>query len=203
MFVMNKITVIVFFFLLISLTAAGQEELPIGSIAPDISAPDHNGAQVELKELLVSGPVVLTFYRGEWCPHCNNYMRNLQDSIELIQSYKATVLAITPESDMYIDESIDKTGAEFSIIWDENHTIMDACKVTFKLSGTKNTAYKIAGIDVREASGSDHRMLPVPATYIIGTDGKIKGGFYNEDYSLRMPVRDILNVLESLSSSGT
>jgi peroxiredoxin len=73
---------------------------------------------------------------------------------------------------------------------------MDAYKVTFRLGGTKNTAYKIAGIDVREASGSDHRMLPVPATYIIGTDGRIKGGFFNEDYSFRMPVRDILRSIK-------
>lgn len=169
-------------------------------MAPEFSAKDHTGNKLVLKELLESGPVVLTFYRGEWCPHCNNYMMNLQDSIELIQSYHATILAVTPESDVYIDESIDKTGADFAIIWDENHQIMDDYKVTFKLGGTKNMAYKVAGINVTEASGSDHRMLPVPATYVIGTDGKIKGGFFNEDYTLRMPVRDILAVLESFSS---
>jgi peroxiredoxin len=78
--------------------------------------------------------------------------------------------------------------------------IMDDYKVTFKLSGTKNTAYKVAGINVKERSGSNHRMLPVPATYIIGTDGRIAGGFYNEDYTLRMPVRDILQVLENLKA---
>lgn len=199
---MNRSIIILFITLIFSVFLYGQEELPIGTPAPGIIAADHNGNIIELDNLLQEGPVVLTFYRGEWCPHCNNYMMNLQDSMSMIQSYDATVLAITPESDMYIDESINKTGAEFSIIWDENHRIMDDYKVTFRLGGTKNTMYKIAGINVKEASGSDHRMLPVPATYIIGTDGKIKGGFFNEDYTLRMPVRDILHVLEGLSSTS-
>jgi peroxiredoxin len=197
---MIRLTLIVI--IIVSLTgySFSQEELPKGTAAPNISATDHKGNKIELNELLEQGPVVLTFYRGEWCPHCNNYMKNLQDSLELIQMHNATVLAITPESDIYIDESIDKTGAQFSIIWGENHQIMDDYKVTFKLSGTKNTAYKVVGINVGEASGSGHRMLPVPATYIIGKDGKINGGFFNEDYSLRMPVWEILKVLENIGT---
>ena len=181
----------------ISISLIGQEELAIGTTAPDIKAKDHEGQLIELDKLLLSGPVVLTFYRGEWCPHCNNYMRNLQDSLSLLQDYGATVLAITPESDIYIDESVEETGAEFSIVWDENHQIMDDYKVTFRLGNTKNAMYKVGGINVTKASGSDHRMLPVPATYIIGMDGKIKGGFFNDDYTLRMPVKDILIILES------
>ncbi len=183
--------------LFLSLGLFGQEELPIGSKAPGFSATDNNGLKIELNELLQKGPVVVTFYRGEWCPHCNNYMRNLQDSLDMIGQYQATVIAITPESEMYIDESIDKTGATFSILWDENHQIMDEYKVTFKLGGSKNLMYKVGGINVTKQSGSDHRMLPVPATYIIGMDGLIKGSFYNEDYTLRMPVIDILKVLET------
>lgn len=182
------------------LTAIGQKELAIGSIAPDFSIADNNGKQIQLSKLIERGPVVITFYRGEWCPHCNNYMMNLQDSLAMIEEYNATVIAITPESEMYIDESIDKTGATFSIIWDENHLIMDAYQVTFKLSNSKNAVYKVAGINVAKASGSDHRMLPVPATYIVGKDGLIKGSFYNEDYSLRMPVKDILDVLQNIDS---
>ena len=146
--------------------------------------------------------VVLTFYRGEWCPHCNNYMRNLQDSLSMIGAYDATVVAITPESEMYIEESVEKSGATFSIVWDEGHRIMDAYKVTFRLSNSKNAVYKMGGINVAKASGSDHRMLPVPATYIIDRDGIIKGSFYNEDYSLRMPVKDILVVLEEIKGSS-
>ena len=198
---MIKNTIILFFFLTFSFSLLSQEELPAGTTAPEINAKDHKGEIIELHKLLESGPVILTFYRGEWCPHCNNYMMNLQDSLDMIQQYGATVIAITPESDMYIDETIGKTGANFSIIWDENHKIMDDYQVSFRLGGTKNAMYKIGGINVSKASGSDHRILPVPATYIIGTDGKIKGGFFNEDYTLRMPVKDILKILENSAAT--
>lgn len=193
---MIRLSILFISIFILSTTLTGQEKLTVGTIAPDIEAFDHQDQKIELDRLLESGPVVITFYRGEWCPHCNNYMMNLQDSLYLIKSYGATVIAITPESDMYIDETIGKTGADFSIIWDENHKIMDDYKVSFRLGGTKNAIYKIGGINVSKASGSDHRILPVPATYIIGADGKIKGGFFNEDYTLRMPVKDILIILE-------
>lgn len=195
---MKRLSIVLFLLFLVAIILNGQEMLVINSTAPDFKATDHLGNRIVLSKSLEKGPVVITFYRGEWCPHCNNYMMNLQDSLSLIENYNATVLAITPESDLYIDETIEKTGAGFSIIWDKDHKIMDKYKVTFELADGKNTIYKIAGINVRKASGSDHRMLPVPATYIIGTDGKIKGGFFNEDYSQRMPVKDILMVLREL-----
>lgn len=195
---MKRLSIVLFLLFLVAIILNGQEMLVINSTAPDFKATDHLGNRIVLSKSLEKGPVVITFYRGEWCPHCNNYMMNLQDSLSLIENYNATVLAITPESDLYIDETIEKTGAGFSIIWDKDHKIMDKYKVTFELADGKNTIYKIAGINVRKASGSDHRMLPVPATYIIGTDGKIKGGFFNEDYSQRMPVKDILLVLKEL-----
>ncbi len=101
---------------------------------------------------------------------------------------------------VWINSIFPAISAEFAIIWDENHQIMDDYKVTFRLGGTKNAMYKVGGINVTKASGSDHRMLPVPATYVIGQDGKIKGGFFNDDYTLRMPVKDILIILENLQT---
>ena len=184
-------------FNLLNPAVSAQEELPAGTIAPEFTAVDHQGNTVDLKQSLQKGPVVIVFYRGEWCKHCNNYMRNLQDSLPMITRLGATVIAITPEKNEFIDETVQKTGASFGIIWDKDHQIMDAYKVSFKLKGTKNSIYKVAGINVRKASGSDHRMLPVPATYIVGTDGRIKGGYFNTDYTLRMPVKDILAVLKT------
>ena len=175
-----------------------QEKLLTGTKASEFTATDHRGKNIDLKQLLENGPVVIVFYRGEWCKHCNNYMRNLQDSLPMMNALGATVVAITPEKNEFIDETIQKTGASFSIIWDRHHKIMDDYKVSFKLKGTKNTVYKIGGINVRKNSGSDHRILPVPATYIVGTDGRIKGGYFNTDYTVRMPVKDILKVLNTL-----
>ena len=193
---MRKVLLIIILTFLVAAGVTGQEELPNGTIAPTFTAIDHQGKTIDLKQSLEKGPVVIVFYRGEWCKHCNNYMRNLQDSLPMITGRGAAVIAITPEQNEFIDETIQKTGASFSIIWDKEHRIMDDYKVSFRLKGTKNSFYKVAGINVSKASGSDHRILPVPATYIVGTDGKIKGGYFNTDYTLRMPVKDILKVLE-------
>ncbi|NOX85024.1 MAG: AhpC/TSA family protein [Chlorobi bacterium] len=198
---MRKSLLIIILSVLVAAVASAQEELPVGTLAPDFTATNHQGKTIDLKQSLEKGPVVIVFYRGEWCKHCNNYMHNLQDSLPMINALGATVIAITPEQNESIDETIQKTGASFSIIWDKDHRIMDEYKVSFKLKGTKNTAYKVAGINVRKASGSDHRILPVPATYIIGTDGRIKGGYFNTDYTLRMPVKDILEVLDLNNNS--
>lgn len=194
---MQKAFLIIMFSLLFT-GAHSQEKLPTGTMAPEFTATDHQGKTVDLKQYLEKGPVVIVFYRGEWCKHCNNYMHNLQDSLPMINAKGATVIAITPEKNEFIDETIQKTKASFSIIWDKDHKIMDDYRVSFKLSGTKNAVYKIGGINVSKASGSDHRILPVPATYIVGMDGRIKGGYFNTDYTLRMPVKDILEVLNSL-----
>ncbi len=194
---MRKVLLIIIISILFAVISSAQEELPVGTPAPAFTATDHQGKTVNLKQSLEKGPVVVVFYRGEWCKHCNNYMHNLQDSLHLINTLGATVVAITPEKNEFIDETIQKTKASFSIIWDQDHKIMDDYRVSFKLSGTKNAVYKIGGINVSKASGSDHRILPVPATYIVGTDGRIKGGYFNTDYTLRMPVKDILEVLNN------
>ncbi len=194
---MRNTILIIIWIILLSGAVRAQEELPNGTPAPRFRASDHQGKTIDLKRSLEKGPVVIVFYRGEWCKHCNNYMHNLQDSLPMINARGATVIAITPEKNEFIDETIQKTGASFSIIWDKDHRIMDDYKVSFRLSGSKNAIYKVGGINVSKASGTDHRILPVPATYIVGTDGLIKGGYFNTDYTLRMPVKDILDVLDT------
>jgi len=191
-------------FLFISLITLGianlhaQRELPIGSIAPNINASTYKGEQFSLEEAVKQGPVVLVFYRGQWCPHCNRHMSALQDSLNQITALGGQVIAITPEMPDRIEKTVNKTDASFRIIYDENHKIMDDYEVTFKLQGGKNFIYTLGGININKANGNNDRVLPVPATYIIGKGKSIKGSYFNEDYSKRMPVRDIIDILRSL-----
>lgn len=174
-----------------------QERLELFSEAPDFSGIDQFAEKIVLDEMLKKGPVVVVFYRGEWCPHCNRHMSNLQDSLHMINTFGARVVAVTPEKTSNITKTAEKTNAEFSIIYDKEHKIMDDYKVTFTLGVAKHLMYRIAGININEASGNDDRALPVPATYIIEKNGRIIGAHYNEDYTLRMPVSKIVKVLET------
>lgn len=182
--------------LLIALATNGQEALEIGTTAPQIEAKDSDGRHFSLGEQLESGPVIVVFYRGQWCGYCNKHMASIQDSLKMLTGAGATVVAITPEKSQYIDKTQRKSGAEFSILFDENHRIMDDWKVTFTMDEKTRKRYKGYGINVNKASGNEDFALPVPATYIVGSEGRIKGLHFDEQYKYRMPVKDMLEVLK-------
>jgi peroxiredoxin len=158
-----------------SLTFFAQERLPNGSKAPFFAAKDQNGKLVDSKQLLKKGLLVVMFYRGYWCPYCNRQMSQIADSMMMITDLGATVVAITPEKGEYIEKTQEKTNASFSIVFDENHKIMDDFKVTWQMGKAKSFFYKFGGINLDKSSGNKDRALPVPATYIIDQSGKIIG----------------------------
>lgn len=171
------------------------EPLAVGEQAPLFAAKNQLGDSVVLEQLLKQGPVVLIFYRGAWCSYCNREMRDLQDSAALITAKGAVVVAVTPETDSSIKITIDKTQAEFSIIHDADYRIMKAYKTAFVVDSATRFKYKLWGIDVEAANGNNDFVLPVPATYVIGKDGRITYSFFNRDYKKRATVRDILQAL--------
>ena len=171
------------------------EGLKVGEVAPMIYSNDQNGKQIELKKLLKTGDVVIIFYRGQWCPYCNQQLKKVNDSLSFITAKGATVLTITPETPENIKKTIEKTKATFSVIEDKNLAIMKSYKVNFAVDENTVMKYKGYGIDFEKANGENGANLPVPATYIVGKNGKIKYAFFNTDYSKRASVKDILENL--------
>ncbi len=166
-----------------------------GEKAPEFNAKDHNGNDIDLYKLLQKGEVVLFFYRGEWCGYCNRAMSELQDSLHYITEKGAYVVAVTPETNNNIGQTIEKTKASFSIIHDEGYKIMDLYKTTFAVDSVTVEKYKKWNIDLENANGNEDHKLPVPATYVIGKDGIIKYVFFDKDYKKRAAVNDIINAL--------
>ena len=169
--------------------------LKVGDTAPDFNAKDQNGKTVSLKQALKNGSVVMLFYRGQWCPFCNKQLSRFSDSLSQLTAKGASVLAITPENAENVKKTIEKTKASFSVLEDEGLTIMKLYKVNFAVDENTITKYKGYGIDFDKANGSNGANLPVPATYIIGQNGKIKYVFFNTDYRKRASVQEILNNL--------
>lgn len=190
-----------FALLLSGLAFAGKaqekpEGLFINSKAYDFKAKDQNGKEVSLKELRKKGPVVVVFYRGYWCPYCNRELKKLQDSLSYITAKGATLVAITPEVTTGIDSTVARTGASFPIVYDQDMKIADAYKVSFNVDERTVARYRNAGIDLlaNNAQKKDAR-LPVPAVYVVNTEGSVVYRFFNEDYKKRPSVQDILAVL--------
>ena len=193
-----KTGIILSIMLITSFSIDAQKMLEFGSKAPNFKAKDNYDRTIHLSEILEKSPVVIIFYRGEWCQYCNLYMHDLSDSISMITDLGAKVIAVTPESNRFIDETVEKSKADFSIIYDVGHKIMDDYEVTWYVSGISHFFHRLRGINLHKSSKNSDRALPVPATYIIDTDGKIVDGYFNKDYTKRMPVKNILKVLESL-----
>lgn len=185
--------------LLIGYAALSQEApegLFLNSKAPDFRAKDQNGNEVRLKDLLKKGKVVLVFYRGQWCPYCNKHLKRLVDSLQLIKDKGAMVVAVTPEKPESVAVTVEKTKAEFPILYDEDLKIMKAYDVEFEVPENTLTRYRNAGIKIGENNGKNGNYLPVPATYIIDKESTVVYRFFNQDYKKRPSVQEILNALK-------
>ena len=174
---------------------AKPEGLKVGDVAPQIEGIDQNGIKVNLKEILKTKEVVIVFYRGQWCPYCNKELSKINEQLTAINEKGATVIAITPETAENIKKTVEKTKATFGIIEDKDLAIMKSYNVNFAVDAETISKYKKYGIDFDKANGANGANLPVPATYIIGKDGKIKYAFFNPDYSKRASVEDIIKNL--------
>ena len=198
---MKKFISLLSFLLMVSAFVFAQNEtvypegLKVGDKAPEFTAKDQDGKTINLKQALKSGPVVILFYRGQWCPYCNKQLSHFADSLPMLTAKGVTFLAITPETPENIKKTIEKTKSSFPIVEDEGLAIMKLYKVNFAVDEKTMAKYKGYGIDFNQANGANGANLPVPATYIIGKDGKIKYVFFNTDYRKRASVQEILNNL--------
>jgi peroxiredoxin len=187
-------------FILTSFIVQAQEKpegLFINSKAPDFKMKDQSGVDVSLKEIRKKGPVVLIFYRGNWCPYCNKELARLQDSLAFITAKGAQVIAITPEAPEGITKTIEKTKAVFPILYDKDVKIANAYKVAYQVEDRSVERYKGFGTDLLAINQQKGKVsLPVPAVYIINKEGSITYRYFNDDYKKRPWVKDILDELK-------
>jgi peroxiredoxin len=173
------------------------EGLFINSKAYAFKAKDQNGNEVSLRDLLKKGKVVVVFYRGQWCPYCNKYLQRLEDSLSFIREKGATLVAITAELPENVTKTIDKTKAEYPILYDEGLKIMKAYEVEYQVPENTLSRYRNTGIKLEENNGvKNGNYLPIPATYIINKDQMITYRHFDSDYRKRPSVKEILKNLE-------
>ncbi|HQX73196.1 MAG TPA: peroxiredoxin-like family protein [Chitinophagaceae bacterium] len=193
-----KNTVLFICFLLSAYTVIAQEKpegLFIASKAPDFKAKDQFGNEIRLKDLLKKGKVVLVFYRGQWCPYCNKELSRLQDSLQFIRDKGAEVVAVSPEKPENVAVTVEKTKAEYPILYDEGLKIMKAYDVEFEMEENTVTRYRNAGLDIEKNNGANGRFLPVPAVYIIDKESTVTYRFFEPDYKKRPSVKELLKNL--------
>lgn len=175
--------------------------LGVGAMAADFSLPSATGEIVELRQLLKDGPVVLTFYRGGWCPYCNIQLRAYQGILEDLAELDARLVAISPETP---DNSLDtrqREQLEFHVLSDSGNDVARQYGLVYPVSDDVSSLFKGWDIDLEKHNGVTGgvaaREIPVPATYVIDETGSIIFGQPDVDYRVRVEPQDILEALRS------
>ena len=184
------------------LIASGQPDraLKAGDIAPDFTLPDANGSMVSLSALLTAGPVVVTFYRGVWCPYCNIDLKAIEETADAVRATGATLVAISPQTPTNSRRSQRDNGLSFSILSDAHLAVSDQFGIKFTLPADLLALYQSFGIDLEASNGDASGALPMPGRFIIGTDGRIAYAEVNADYTIRPEPSDLLPVLKALAT---
>jgi len=173
--------------------------IEIGSIVPNFEAQDQNGHNFNLDSALKDGPVVLIFYRGFWCPYCNKHLEILQDSLSLIETYGGRVIGVSPEKPEYLQKMSEKSGTEFSLLYDEGYRIADKFDVNFLPGKSQLFTYNtFLGAKLKASHSDESQRLPIPASFIIGEGREIVWRQFDTDYKKRAHVQEILTALKSL-----
>lgn len=167
----------------------------IGDIAPKFNGTDQTGKNINSEDILKENKILLVFYRGNWCPHCKKHLGSLQEHLNEFTHKGVFVVVVTPETVEKTIETSKKFKTNFSIVHDPNNKIMTDFNVIFEINQENvPNYYKIVSERVKENNGNNN-VLPVPATYLIDTNGKIIYSQYDPDYKNRSDFDEILGLL--------
>ncbi|MFC7337465.1 peroxiredoxin-like family protein [Haloferula chungangensis] len=178
----------------------GAGAVSVGRMAPQFTLPDARGKLISLKELRAKGPLVVTFYRGGWCPYCNLQLRALQAELPEIRNLGAELVAISPQKP---DESLsqtEKTSLDFHVLSDQDARVASeygvAWNVPERLLAHMRDDRKL---DLESINDGNGNILPIPATFVLDRQGSVVWSFVEVDYRQRAEPGDIIKVLEKLS----
>jgi len=160
-----------------------DRSLKAGQAAPGFTLPDAYGREVSLKTLLAKGPVVVSFYRGEWCPYCNIELHSLQEALPKIQEFGATLIAISPEKPDHGIVATEKNKLTFPVLSDFGNKVARQFGIVFQLDALlKEFSKNVFKNDIALRNGEDSYELPVPATFAIDATGLIRFAHVDADY---------------------
>jgi peroxiredoxin len=178
---------------------AADHALKAGDIAPSFTLNDANGQPVSSVELLKHGPLVVTFYRGVWCPYCSLDLEALEAAQSEITNAGATLVAISPQLPVNSRKSIRQNGVTFPMLSDPGNDVAAAFGLRYTLPDYLIDLYKNAfNTDLELVNGDPSWTLPMPARYVIGQDGVILYAEVSPDYTNRPDPSELLPVLTAL-----
>ena len=172
--------------------------LNVGDIAPDFTLKNAFGKKVKLSNVLKKGPVILSFYRGAWCPFCNLQLHTLHKSMPSFKKYSAQLVFVTPQTPDKSKGQLEKSKYSFEVLSDLDSKVMKDYKLFYKLDNELVKVYKKNGLDVESFNGKGRTVLPIPGTFVIDRKSIIRAAYADTDYKKRMEPQAILEALQRL-----
>ena len=179
-------------------TGIAEKSIAKGAAFPDFDLANANQESRSLKSLLCNGPLVISFYRGAWCPYCNLEINALQQRLPEIAAAGAQLVAISPQTPDKSVDQVTNSKLTFEVLSDIDNKLARQCGLVFTLPESLRPIYSAWEIDIPDHNANDSFELPIPATYIIDTDGKIGYVFADMDYTKRLEPDIIIEQLQML-----
>lgn len=179
---------------------AQKTALNVGAKMPSFTLMNEKNEKVSSESLLKEGNLVIVFYRGAWCPHCNLYLRNLQKSLDKITASGGKLVAVSvenPDTSLTVSQ---KNELKFTVLSDDKLDVARKFGIVYQLDDATNVKYKGYGIDLVKQNGTETPDLPLSATYIIKQNGEISYAFLEPDYTKRAEPAVIIEQLVKIKS---
>lgn len=185
------------------LAASGQVQraLGVGAKLPAFTLSDSEDRAVSSADLLARGPLVITFYRGVWCPYCNMDLQAIEEIAADIRATGASLVAISPQTPANGGKSRAQNKLSFPILSDRNGDVAASLGLRFRLPDDLKAIYSRFGIDLAVVNGDPSWTLPMPARYVIGRDGVVAYAEVNADYTRRPDPSELLPTLRRLQQA--
>lgn len=177
-----------------------EKVLKVGDTFPAFELQNQDGKVVRSEDLLAEGSLVLTFYRGVWCPYCNVDLLNLKKYVSEVKALGGQLLAISPELPLYLGQVRERQRLNFDLLHDQDNNVAAAAGLKFRLPPALKALYHDKfKIDLEAHQGNDEWALPMPARFLVDREGIIRYAESNPDYRFRPDPDALLAVLKSLS----
>ena len=176
----------------------GRDALTVGDQAPNFTLPDQVGADLRLSDLLKLGSVVLSFFRGAWCPFCETELKALHMALPEIERRGGRLLAVSPQTLDKTMSMAERLLLDYSILVDAGNSVAKEYGLAFTIPEEFQEFHDVEMARIAEYNGDLSYLLPIPATYVIDTEGVIRYAYVDVDYRNRAEPEDVLHVLDRI-----
>jgi len=185
-------------FPLLAFAQTNSAPLGVGDAVPDVGLRDEWDRPVRLRTLITEKPTVLVFYRGGWCPYCSRHLQALAGIEHQIEQAGAQLLAVSMDKPEKLRQTPDRHKLHYRLFSDRDAEAARAFGIAFRVNDATLARYKQMGLDLEEASGRDHHLLPHPSVFITDTSGRIRFAHVNPDYKVRLEPERIMASLREV-----